>query len=123
MSSIRLHPEHALNPTVTVCYFCGKEKNEVAFLGAAYKGKAPSKCCIDQVPCDECAKMLKKGVVLISVADGETGPDPYRTGHISVIKKETAKRIFESDSKVFFVEESMWEMMQLPPYDKPETKI
>jgi len=34
MSGIRLHKEYGLNPTIIECIICGKEKNEIALLGA-----------------------------------------------------------------------------------------
>ena len=35
--SLRLHPNHGLNPTIPLCFLCGKEKNEVVLLGSSYK--------------------------------------------------------------------------------------
>ena len=29
---IKLSPKHGLNPTMPVCFWCGKEKNEVAHI-------------------------------------------------------------------------------------------
>ena len=39
--SLRLHPNHGLNPTIPLCFLCGKEKNEVVLLGSSYKKEAP----------------------------------------------------------------------------------
>lgn len=33
MSSIKLSPKHGVNPTIPVCFFCGKPKNEIALMG------------------------------------------------------------------------------------------
>lgn len=41
MSSVRLHPKYGVNPTIPTCFWCGKDKNEIALLGAAYKEEAP----------------------------------------------------------------------------------
>ena len=90
---IRLHPEHGVNPTMTQCYLCGGEKNEIALLGAAYRGKAPTRVCIDKEPCDSCKGMMAQGILLIGVRDGSQA-DPYRTGQIWVIKEEAAQKIF-----------------------------
>jgi hypothetical protein len=35
---MRLHNEYGLNPTIPICFFCGESKDEVALLGANYKG-------------------------------------------------------------------------------------
>ena len=91
--SIRLHPEHGVNPTIPQCYLCGGDKNEVALLGASYREKAPMKMCIDKEPCDKCKGMMAQGVLLICVRDGSQEA-PYRTGQIWVIKEEAAKNIF-----------------------------
>ena len=50
--SIRLHKDFGVNPTIPQCLYCGEDKNEVALLGAAYKGEAPMHMIIDRVPCD-----------------------------------------------------------------------
>lgn len=70
--SIRLHHEHGLNPSINVCFYCNKEKNEILLLGAAYRGEAPHKGVWDKMPCDGCQDLMKKGVIFISVRD------PYR---------------------------------------------
>lgn len=33
MSSIKISPKHGVNPTIPVCFFCGKPKNEIALMG------------------------------------------------------------------------------------------
>lgn len=115
--SIRLHRDHGLNPTITQCFFCGKDKNEIALLGAAYKGEAPMHMCIDKEPCDECKKLMDMGVLLICVKNGSDRNNPYKTGPISVIKVETAQRIFGSsigNGRVAFLEEEAWDKLGLP---------
>ena len=116
MSSIRLHREHCLNPTILQCFFCGKDKNEIALLGAAYKGKAPMHMCIDKTPCDECKAMMEQGVLLIRVKDGSDRDNPYRTGPMVVVKVEAAQRIFNNigTNRVAFIEDSTWEKIGLP---------
>jgi hypothetical protein len=61
-----------LNPSVNVCFFCNKEKNEILLLGATYKEEAPHKAIWDKNPCDECKKYMEMGIIFISVKD------PYR---------------------------------------------
>lgn len=117
MKSIRLHKEHGLNPTIPNCYVCGKQKNEIALLGAAYKEKAPmGGLVIDKTPCDECKELMKQGVILISVKDGESGDDPYRTGKFVVLKLDAAKRVFKNfdeNHRICFVEDCA--MKQIVP--------
>ena len=113
MSSIRLHSKHGLNPTVTQCFFCGKDKNEIALLGSSYHGEAPHHMCIDKEPCDECKSYMAQGVMLISVKDGSQN-DPYRTGKIVVMKPKAAERIFKGfKGRVAFLEDSAWEKLGL----------
>jgi hypothetical protein len=114
-NSIRLHREHGLNPTIAVCFFCGKEKNEIALLGAACKERAPMHSVVDRVPCDECKKFMDMGIMLVEVQDGSDRQNPYRTGKMSVIKEEAAQRIFKSlnGSRFAFVEHSAWEKIGL----------
>ena len=88
--SIRLHPKYGLNPTVACCYFCGEEKNELALLGAAYKGEAPKSMIIDREPCEKCRNYMKQGIILMGVR----GSEESRTGTFVVIKPEAVERIF-----------------------------
>ena len=114
--SIRLHREHGLNPTITVCFICGKDKNEIALLGAAYKEQAPMHMCINKEPCDECKKMMDMGVLLVSVRDGTDHENPYRTGGMCVVKPEAAQRWFTTLGKgrMAFVEDTAWDQIGLP---------
>jgi len=85
MSSVRLSKKHGLNPTIPVCYFCGRAKNEVALLGAAGdkiakamgrdSGEMPMHACIDRNPCEECEKLMKDNILFIIVKDGCTNAD------------------------------------------------
>lgn len=72
--SIQLSPEHGLNPTIPVCFFCGESKNEIALMGRIHskKGarddvKAPMYMVLNYEPCDECIEKFKQGVLLIEV--------------------------------------------------------
>lgn len=35
--SIELSPKYGVNPTIPVCFWCGKEKNEIALMGRVRK--------------------------------------------------------------------------------------
>jgi hypothetical protein len=115
--SIRLHPKHGLNPTIPICFFCGKPRNEVVLLGNAYRDEAPMEMCIDHEPCDECKAMMEMGVMLVSVKDNTGHENPYRTGNVAVVKVDAAKQIFgESlgDGRFAFVEDAAWDKLGLP---------
>lgn len=68
---MRLHKKYGVAPTMLTCFFCGKEKGEIALLGSAWKGSTepPMKMCMDHNPCDECAGYMKQGIILIAVKD------------------------------------------------------
>lgn len=73
MSSIKVSPKYGVNPTIPVCFFCGKPKNEIALMGKmGGRGEdleAPRNMVLDYEPCDECKEMMSKGVALIVVSD------------------------------------------------------
>ena len=108
---IKLSPKHGLNPTIPVCFFCGKEKNEIALLGQIgdrRKGEdfeAPKKMILDYVPCEECQKKFAEGVLLIEVT---TQPEyigmpiadnAYPTGRYVVVRPEALNGDFKAGSK------------------------
>lgn len=109
--SIPLSPKHGLNPTIPVCAWCGKEKNEIALMGRIktdVKGEdpqAPMHCVLDYEPCDECKAQWSQGVAVLEATtvrpvpyrppiqkDGNT--EIYPTMRMVVIKAEAAERIF-----------------------------
>ena len=69
---------------------------------------------VDKKPCPKCQKYMKQGTILISVRDGESGDNPYRTGNWAVIKKEATKKIFNKETKIAFVEDTLWKKLGLP---------
>jgi len=117
--SIRLSKKHGVNPTIPICFFCNKPKNEIILAGYL-KGdiEAPKNVAWDKIPCDECKSYMEQGIILISVKDGASGDNPYRTGGFAVIKEEAAKRIFTgfdvSKQRVAFIEDSAWNKLGLP---------
>lgn len=129
---IRLHPKHGLNPTTTNCFFCGEAK-DILLVGTATKkfkeaGLADadgqmhhSIGVVDYEPCQKCKEYMRKGVILISVRDGEFGKNPYRTGGWAVVKDEFIKGLnppeFVADilqQRVAFVPDEAWNMLGLP---------
>ena len=117
MGRIRLHKEFGLNPTITKCFLCGEDKNEIILLGAAYKGRAPMHMCLDTTPCDKCQGHMKQGIILISVKDGESGDNPYRTGGWCVVKEEAMLQVTTPkmlEKRMMFVPDSAWEQLGLP---------
>lgn len=105
MSSIKVSPKYGVNPTIPICFFCGKQKNELVLLGRL-KGdiEAPKNMCLDYEPCDECKKNMALGVTLIGVLDSPFDERPpiyeyngvklYPTGSWAVMKDEAVERMF-----------------------------
>ena len=106
--SIRLSPKYGVNPMIPCCFYCGREKNEIALLGKiGSKGQdieAPKHAVIDYEPCDECKSMMENGIALIGVTDIE--PDDHRpmidaknhlypTGCFVIMTDNGVKQIFD----------------------------
>lgn len=123
MRGIELSPKHGVNPTIPVCFWCGKDKGEIALLGRvrekdhngrAVRGsdlEAPMKMVLDYEPCDCCKEVFSRGVHLIectpSVPDNrppltrdENGNDMFPTGRTIVLKTEVAQNIFNVDKSM-----------------------
>ena len=107
--SIKLSPKYGLNPCIPVCFYCGKEKNEIACLGKIGKKdediEAPHSAVLDYEPCDECMKVMKNNLLVIGVKKKENDREvPIKanlipTGSYCVITPDAAKRIFNLDDK------------------------
>lgn len=109
--SIRISEKHGVNPCIPICFFCGKEKNEVALLGRLPNdAEAPMKAVLNYEPCEECAEHMKTGIIVCVVRDGSDPENPDRTGGWFVIREEAAVAVFGIDPKqrFIFVEESAW---------------
>lgn len=114
---IEISPKHGLNPTIPVCFWCGKEKNELALLGRIREKttnrfganvtkrdsdiEAPRRMVLDYEPCDECQKMWDSGVAVIEVQETPTMPNQpeiqkglYPTSRYVVMTVEGADRVF-----------------------------
>lgn len=100
MGGIKLSPQHGVNPSMTVCFFCGKETG-IAMLGKL-KGdaKAPRRIVANYIPCDECKEKHKRGRVIIeatTVANGlpEIQPGVWPTGRWCMVGKENGQQLFK----------------------------
>ena len=123
--SIRLSENHGVNPTIPVCFWCGKEKNEIALLGRL-KGdmEAPRNALLDYQPCEECKKKWAKAIMLIGVTDTPkfsnqppicmgNGKLQYPTGSCVGLTEHGVRSFFKEDvqdeiikSKSAFVDDS-----------------
>lgn len=80
MASIKISKKYGVNPTIPICCWCGKEKNEIALLGKITKNRkeieAPRNMVLDYEPCDTCKKQWDKAVIILSVTTNQ--PDDNR---------------------------------------------
>ena len=102
-NGIKLSPKYGVNPTISVCFWCGKSKNEIAMLGHIGDGRkgedkeAPMYAVLDYEPCDECKKDMAQGFTVLEATiapNGSTSVEMqegvYPTGRYAVIKTEAA---------------------------------
>lgn len=101
--AINLSPKYGINPTVPICFWCNKERNEIAALGKLPNdAKAPDSCLLDYCPCDQCEAIMHRGIVLIGTTAQPFADDRppicdnvYPTGNWVVVKPDAIYRIFD----------------------------
>ena len=113
-NGIKLSPKYGVNPTIPVCFWCGKERNELALMGHIGDGRkhedfeAPKYAVIDYEPCEECKKSMARGFTVMeattapnSITSVEIQKGVYPTGRFTVLKREAAVKIFKGiDTKI-----------------------
>jgi hypothetical protein len=91
MSFITLHPEHGVNPMLTVCWWCG-EDDGIALLGRNGGKKAPMRGIVNKAPCPKCKERIDQGCLYVfeAKAPDKYDPDqePKRTGRMVCLTKE-----------------------------------
>lgn len=112
---IRLSPKHGVNPSVGICFYCGKPDGTVVLPGML-KGdvEAPREAVWTREPCADCKGWMGKGVILVGVRDGQPKSDnPDRSGHFTVITEDGVRRAFPTEfadqllkTRFGFIEES-----------------
>jgi len=103
--------KHGVNPCVLVCPICGQDSG-VAMLGKLKGDAEAPRQMADPQPCKRCAEAMAKGVIFLSVRDGEGGKNPYRTGKLIGLTEEAAAKICDpKKSRVYFMEDSVWEQV------------
>lgn len=103
---IKMSPKHGVNPCISVCFLCGKDKGEIALLGQI-GGKAdieaPQRAILDYEPCDNCKRVMEQGVAFIGVTTEPNNPGQppiqqcdnvtlYPTGSMVVLRPEAVRR-------------------------------
>jgi len=115
--------EDCFGVAIPVCYFCGRDKNEIIMnkiLTPKYAKnvKEAHGKVVDKEPCDECKKLMEQGVMLIKC--GDHSPD-YRFGVYVVVKDEAIPKMFPPEyaeqalkMRAMFICETAWKNMGLP---------
>lgn len=75
-----------------VCFFCNEPSGVV--LDRRLRKTLPRQAVYDHHPCQKCEGYMKQGIIFISVRDGESGSNPYRSGGWWVIKEEAVRKMF-----------------------------
>ena len=118
---IKISPKHGLNPTIPVCFWCGKQKNEIALMGRMKDDiEAPKNMVLNYVPCEECQNHMAMGVAVLEASDhpNTEGQPPmqkgvYPTSRFVVVTTECADRVFNayapwSEGKKVFVDSDVF---------------
>lgn len=124
------------------CYFCGKP-NQVLIDKRLRNTLTSNMGVIDMTPCSECDGHMRKGIIVISIADDTTAeemkskkiekygkvvgslpPNPVRTGGWAVITQEYAERITEGqptyrkfalEKRFMFITSEAWNLLGFEP--------
>lgn len=88
--SIPLSPKHGVNPSMTVCFYCG-ETTGIALMGKL-KGdaEAPRECCCSLDPCDKCKQKYNGYLLVVEMKEDKSDP----TGRWTAIPKEAVDPMF-----------------------------
>lgn len=126
---ITLSEKHGVNPGITQCFYCGEDSGLILYGKLKGDAEAPKRVVADYRPCTKCEELMKQGVFLIEVRDGESGDNPYRTGRQWVITEEAVARIFEGAAqqsalkrRCAFIDQQTANLIGLPAVDKPPAK-
>src|SRR6266508_1358786 len=102
---IKLHPEYGINPSLAVCFWCGKETGEIVLFGGELKGEAPRTVVATYNPCEDCRKKWDQGYLLLEAVDQPLVPGhppiregTYPTGNYAVISHESAEKLIKDPS-------------------------
>jgi hypothetical protein len=111
---LTLHKKNGLNPTIPVCILCGKDKEQIALSGNAYKSDepAPMRMLLDIEPCPDCKKKyLTSGVLLVEGRDNGTF-----TGRCTALSDEGFMKVFQDvqipEGKICVITEDAMDKLQ-----------
>lgn len=124
MSGIRLHPEHGVNPSLDVCFWCGEPKG-VALLGYNRGREAPRSVLTSFEPCDKCTSNMALGITFVEVRpargdDAEIIKGVTPTGSWCVIRDDAVREFIKEplltqvlERRKVFIEPQTWDALGL----------
>ena len=119
--SIRVSMKHGVNPSMSVCFWCGGDDGTILLLGKLPGDKeAPRRTVASYEPCATCKEKFALGIVVIEATkhpthgekqeplarDSDAYPDAYPTGCHVVVRREAFLPILTPESVRAGVEKS-----------------
>lgn len=106
--SIRLSRKHGVNPSVGVCFWCGKDDGSVLLMGRLPNdAEAPRRACAGYDPCPDCKAQFDQPDCVVFI-EADTAPtfdgqppmqrkpfEVYPTGRLFGIAVDAATRLLQ----------------------------
>lgn len=145
--NLRISEQHGVNPSVAKCFYCNKESWGLILAGRLPGDKeAPREAVWTMDPCDQCGDLMKAGIILISMKDGEQAsiaedyehykrqvdalrtererrnampfiPNPYRTGGWAAVNPDMIDRIFIAETAAR-IKKARWLFLEDKDWDR-----
>lgn len=110
---IKLSPKHGVNPTMSICFWCGEHTGEIAMLGKLDNQDfgVPREMVLSYDPCDDCKAKWDLGVTIVEVSptpiednqivvSTQDGIDMYPTGRFAVVKEDAMTAYEFGEAKI-----------------------
>jgi len=131
---LQVSEKHGANPLFLQCFFCLRDMG-VMLMGKIEGLKDPDPKAPPRVsssannPCDSCKKLMKDGVIVITVAEG-AGADPFnpqRTGGWLAVSESFIRKVLSGEDlesvlqwRVALISDDVWVSWGLPTEDENE---
>lgn len=66
--NIKLSPEHGINPSIKLCFWCGQPDGIILMGQLPNDIEAPRECVVDYEPCESCKEKFEDGVLVVEVS-------------------------------------------------------
>ena len=109
---INVSPKHGVNPSMSVCFWCGKDDGSILLLGRIKNPRkfgmkerhttdpdpeAPRRLVASMEPCDNCKALMARGITLMEANEPSPGQTPEPTGRWFVVTEEATERMFDAE--------------------------